>query len=256
MTAAPIYSSQLSASPQPSSSGSNQGALTLARWHSLEFLQRGIERVPRMAADGVCDHLRVELARVVKAGRVDRNQFRHCDECQIDRRSTGRAEGVDLFVPAVARYPPGVRFARNCHIGSLGEGQIGSMPRATSFLAIAALAVVLEDGFAARFIADRAARASAGIGLGHCHSPAGRLVDWHRKGSGRFWLGEKVNAADGFQERFQAGEDGRPTLFDAFRHPAAGFEFAMGDGQPRPKITYWHRDGAECVTKFAGLIWH
>jgi hypothetical protein len=119
-----------------------------------------------MAADGVCDHLRVELARVVKAGRVDCNQFRHCDECQIDRRSTGRAEGVDLFIPAVARYPPGVRFARNCHIGSLGEGQIGSMPRATSFLAIAALAVVLEDGFAARFIANRAARASAGIGLG------------------------------------------------------------------------------------------
>ena len=61
---------------------------------------------------------------VVKAGRGDRNQFRHCDECQIDRRSTGWAEGVDLFVPAVARYPPGVRFARNCHIGSLGEGQI------------------------------------------------------------------------------------------------------------------------------------
>jgi uncharacterized protein (TIGR00730 family) len=45
----------------------------LSGWHSLVFLQRGINRVPRMAADGVCDHLRVELARVVKAGRVDRN---------------------------------------------------------------------------------------------------------------------------------------------------------------------------------------
>ena len=175
-----------------------------------------------MAADAVCDHLRIELAWVVKAGRVDRYQVRF-DECQVDRRSTGRAEGVDLFVPAVARYPPAFRFARNCHIGSLGEGQIGSMPRAASFLAIAALAVVLDDGFAARFITDRTTRTSAGIGLGHRHSPAGRLPDWHRKGSGRFWLGENVNAAAGFQEGFQAGEDDRPTLFDAVRHPAAGF---------------------------------
>src|SRR5882757_118131 len=50
------------------------------------------------------------------------------------------------------------------------------MTRATSFLAIATLAVVLDDGFAARFITDRAARTSAGIGLGHCHSPAGSLL--------------------------------------------------------------------------------
>ena len=76
--------------------------------HSLEFLQRGINRVPRMAADAVCDHLRIELAWVVKAGRVDRYQFRHCDECQVDRRSTGRAESVDLF----ARRPERYRLAR------------------------------------------------------------------------------------------------------------------------------------------------
>jgi hypothetical protein len=36
------------------------------------------------------------------------------------------------------------------------------MPGAASFLAIAAFAMVLENGFAARFITDRAARASAG----------------------------------------------------------------------------------------------
>src|ERR1051326_2435270 len=113
-----------------------------------------------MAPDAVCDHLRIELARVVKAGRVDRNQFRHSHECQVDRRSTGRAEGMDLFVPAVGRYPPGVRFACDCHIGSPREGQIGSMPRATSLLTIATLAVVLEDRFATRFIADSAPRAS------------------------------------------------------------------------------------------------
>jgi hypothetical protein len=45
------------------------------------------------------------------------------------------------------------------------------MPRATSFLTIAALAVVLDDRLAARFITDRAARTSAGVGLGHCQSP-------------------------------------------------------------------------------------
>src|SRR5258706_3948000 len=100
----------------------------------------------------------------------------------------GRRRG--LFVPAVPRYPPGFRVARNCHIGSPGEGQIGSMPRAASFLAIAALAVVLDDGFAARFVTDRTTSTSAGIGLGHCRSPACRLLNWHREGSGRFWLGK------------------------------------------------------------------
>src|SRR5262245_9983945 len=67
--------------------------------HSLELLQRGINRVPGMTANAVCDHLRIELAWVVKAGRVDRYQVRHCCECEVDRRSTGRAEGVDLSFP-------------------------------------------------------------------------------------------------------------------------------------------------------------
>lgn len=59
-----------------------------------------------MAADAVCERLRIEFTWVVKAGRVDRNQFRHCGERKIDRRSTNGAEGMDLFVPASARYPP------------------------------------------------------------------------------------------------------------------------------------------------------
>ena len=80
--------------------------------HSLEFLQRGIDRVPRMAADAVGDHLRIELAWVVKAGRVDRYRVRHCGECQVDRRSAGRAEGVDLFVAAVARLPASFSLRR------------------------------------------------------------------------------------------------------------------------------------------------
>src|SRR5206468_427561 len=129
-----------------------------------------------MAADAVCDQLRIELAGVVKAGRVDRYQFRHGDECQVDRRSAGRAEGVELFVAAVARHPPVFRFARNGHFGSPGEDQIGAMPRAASLLAIAALAVALDDGFAARLIVDRAARTSAGI-FRHGHSPASDRYD-------------------------------------------------------------------------------
>jgi len=125
-----------------------------------------------MAADAVRNQLRIELARVVQAGRVNRYQLWHGNECQVDRRSAGRAESVVLFVPAVARYPPVFRFTRNAHIGSPGEDQIGSMPRTTSLLAIAALAVALDDGFAARLITDRAARTSADIGLRHGHAPA------------------------------------------------------------------------------------
>src|SRR4051794_28673662 len=125
-----------------------------------------------MAADAVRDQLRIELAWVVEAGGVNRYQLRHRDECQVDRRSAGRAEGVVLFIPAVACHPPVFRFTQNAHVGSPGEDQVGSMPRAASLLAIAALAVALDDGFAARLVTDRAARTSAGIGLGHVHSPS------------------------------------------------------------------------------------
>jgi Tfp pilus assembly protein PilF len=93
----------------------------LTRRHSLECLQRGIHRVPGMAADAVRDQLRIELAWVVKAGGVNRYQLRHGDECQVDWRSAGRAEGVVLFVPAVAGYPPVFRFTRNAHVGAPGE---------------------------------------------------------------------------------------------------------------------------------------
>ena len=61
-------------------------------------------------------------------GEISTLRRRMIEDMTVHRRSTGRAEGVDLFVPAVARYPPGVRFARNCHIGSLGDAG-GSAPR-------------------------------------------------------------------------------------------------------------------------------
>ena len=125
-----------------------------------------------MAADAVRNQLRIELAWVVKTGGVNRYQFRHGNECQVDRRSAGRAEGVVLFIPAVACYPPVFRFTRNAHVGSPGEDQIGSMPRAASLLAIAALAVALDDRLATGLITDRAAGASADIRLRHGHAPA------------------------------------------------------------------------------------
>ena len=148
----------------------------LTKWHSLEFLQGRINRIPLMAADCVGDHLRVKLARVVKAGRVERDQFRHRDECQIDWRSTGRAEGVNLFVPAISRNAPCIHFARNCYICLIGEGQIRTMTGPTSFLAITALAVILDDGLTASFITYRAAGASSRIGLCHCDSPMSNFL--------------------------------------------------------------------------------
>lgn len=75
-----------------------------------------------------------------------------------------------LFISAVARDPPAFSLTHDCHIGALRERQIGSMPSAAAFLAIAALAVVLEDRFAGRFIADRATGAATGIGFGHDYS--------------------------------------------------------------------------------------
>jgi hypothetical protein len=42
---------------------------------------------------------------------------------------------------------------------------------AACFLAIAALAMMFEDGLRRRFVADRAARASAGIRGAHFHTP-------------------------------------------------------------------------------------
>ena len=183
-----------------------------------------------MAAVAECNHLRIELAWIVEAGRVDRYQFRHCNECEVNWRSATRTESVHLFIPAVTCDPPVFCITRKRYIGSQGESQIGSMPSATSFLAIAALAVILEDGFAARIIADRAARTSAGIGLGHSHSPDERVLNWRRKISGQFWLRENVDAATGFQEGFQAGQNDRPTFFYALRHSAVGFKFVMGNG--------------------------
>ena len=80
-------------------------------WHSLEFEQCRIKRIPSVPPYAVCDHLRLELARVVKAGRVNRDQFGHGGECQIDWRSAGRTKCVVLYIPAVSRDPPFFGFA-------------------------------------------------------------------------------------------------------------------------------------------------
>lgn len=99
-----------------------------------------------MAADTICDDLRIEPAWIVETGSVDHYQFRHRGKCQVNWSSAGGAEGVYLFISAVARNPPAFGLAHDCHIGALRERQIGSMPGAAAFLAIAALAVILKIG--------------------------------------------------------------------------------------------------------------
>src|SRR5262245_28788891 len=139
--------------------------------HPFACLQRGIHGVPRRPTDAVGEHLRCEAARFVQAARMDRDQLRHRGKAQEDRRSADRAEGVDLHVAAVARDLPVRRLAGDLDLGPRGKGQVGAVPGAASLLAVAALAVVLEDGRVLGGVADRAARASAGVGLSHERLP-------------------------------------------------------------------------------------
>ncbi len=120
-----------------------------------------------MSTDAICDDLRIKPLRLVKTGRVDRDQFRHGGECQVNWRSAGGAECVYFLVPAVAPNAPAFCRARDCHVGAPRERQIGPMPGPAAFLAIAALAVIFEDRFACGFIADGTTGAAAGIGFGH-----------------------------------------------------------------------------------------
>ena len=102
--------------------------------------------------------------------------------------------------------------------------------RAAALLAIAALAVVLEDGLSSHFVADRAARTSARIGLAHRRSPAECCSE--PEGNRPLSAWRKVEAAAGFQEGFMLDSTAGQPWLDALRHPAAGFELVMGDGQP------------------------
>ena len=77
---------------------------------------------------------------------MNRDQVRHSNEGQVDRRPAGGAESVDLVVPAISSNVPIRRLAGDPHVGTLRKRQIGSVPGAASFLAIATLAVVLEMG--------------------------------------------------------------------------------------------------------------
>jgi hypothetical protein len=112
--------------------------------------------VSRMAPHSVHDHLRFESARVIKACRVNRNVLGHGDEGQVDRCSAGGAEGMYFLVPAVTDKIPNRSLAGDLNVCTMRKGQIGSVTGAASFLAIAALAMALHDGFAARFITPHA----------------------------------------------------------------------------------------------------
>src|SRR6185312_1710991 len=135
----------------------------------------------------------MEPARIVKAGRMDRDQVRHGGERQVNRRSADRAEGMDLLVAAVPRDAPLRRRAGDLHIRPRWERQIGSVAGTASQLAIAALAVVFEDGLRLRFVPDRAARASAGIGSAHL---LGSLLQVQERLSAR-WRSDGSDKPDG-----------------------------------------------------------
>lgn len=98
---------------------------------------------------------------------MNRDQIRHRNEAQVDRGPAGGAEGVDFFIPAVAGDLPMRHLAGDLHVGTLRKDQIGPVSGAASFLAIAALAVAFDDGFASRFVTNRAALTSAGIEVAH-----------------------------------------------------------------------------------------
>src|ERR1700732_2829993 len=83
------------------------------------------------------------------------------------------------------------RFATEFHALPVREGQVGSVPGAALPLTVATLAVVHDHRFAGDFITDRAAGASAGIGLAHVFSPASVLLRaWDDPGSEK----ESINA--------------------------------------------------------------
>src|SRR6185369_10426674 len=71
-----------------------------------------------------------------------------------------------LLVAAIARQLPGAGLAADRHTVA-PEGEVGEVAGAAFLLALAALAVVAEDGIARDLIADRAAGTAAGIGLAH-----------------------------------------------------------------------------------------
>src|SRR5260370_28573036 len=65
-----------------------------------------------------------------------------------------------------------LRFALEFHALLAREGQIGSVPGAALALTVATLAVIHHHRLARDFITDRAAGASAGVGLAHVFSPS------------------------------------------------------------------------------------
>lgn len=68
---------------------------------------------------------------------------------------------MGLEVAAIARHLPARHRARDLHFRARRERQVGAVASAASPLAIAALAVILEDRCLRRLEANRAAGAAA-----------------------------------------------------------------------------------------------
>lgn len=115
----------------------------------------------------VGDHVRIELPRIIEAGCRNCYQVWH-RRVRLEERCAARgAKSMKLVISAVGGEAPLRRASGNSYIRLPWKGQIRPMPGTASFLTISALAVVLENGFTARFKADRTTRASAFIQLGH-----------------------------------------------------------------------------------------
>src|SRR5712664_2603679 len=145
---------------------------TSHRRHLVEYRQRRIEAIPGVTAHAVRHHLRLVSAWIVKACGMHGEQIRHGRKRQIYRRSASGAEAARLHIAAIANDVPMLRLALEFHALLAREGQIGSVPGAALALTVATLAVVHHHRLARDFITDRAAGASAGVGLTHVFSPS------------------------------------------------------------------------------------
>ncbi len=154
-----------------SSATSSRGrASLLHRRHLLELLQPRIQKVPLIPPHGIRDDLRLVPPRIIQARRMHREDLRHGRKGHVHGRAAGRAERAGLDVAAVADHVPQRGVAAVLHAGAR-KGEVRAVAGAALALAVAALAVVLEDGLGRDLVAYGAASAAAGVCVGHLVGP-------------------------------------------------------------------------------------
>src|SRR3954447_21375992 len=142
----------------------------LPRRHASEFRQVRVKTIPVMSARGESDRLRLVAGGLVEACGADREDVGLCREGHVHRHTALRAETARLHVAAVGDHVPMLRLARHRDAVAC-ERHIRAVAAAAFALAVPALAVIAEHGLTGDRIADRAAGATTGIGLGHAITP-------------------------------------------------------------------------------------